>query len=89
MAILTYNRDKVYNPKLEANVYRRSMQKQIKLNYVKRPVCIPILNFFFKIPFMKMFYRLTMLSGLVLIKIIANKQQKKLLNLKQKELLMM
>ena len=83
MAILTYNRDKVYNPKLEANVYRRSMQKQIKLNYVKRPISIPALNMLLRIPGMKTLYRLTMWSGLTVIKILANKEQKKLLNLKQ------
>jgi len=88
MPILVYNKDKIYNPQAQCNVLRRAMKKQIRLKYVKRPICIPALNMLLRIPGMKFLYKLTMMSGITVLKLLANKEQREFLNIKEETLLL-
>ena len=85
--ILTYDKNKIYNPESYENKLRRNMKQEIRMNYVRRPVQIPALNMLLKIPGMNKIYKLLMFSGMKIMGLLASKDKKEFLELKSNEIL--
>ena len=82
MSILIYKKENIYDPNTESNKLRRNMKREIRMKYVKKPISIPVLNIMLKIPGIRYLYKLTLLGGIKIMKLIANDEQKEFLDLK-------